>query len=250
MERSNRRRMRTALVGVAAMALIAAGCGGDGGDDSGSASGDDSGVTLTMYTDQHAELIEGLTAAYTAETGVRFDIQNGATVGQIEAEGAASRADVFLSEDPGPAAPEGLLGGSPLHRGTARLAQRNGAGAVETQARHLRYHLGRHPGAPAAPEHSGALGPESGRSAFHHAGREVAHADRARPGVRGAADRRHGAGHRHRLEDGRSAEPCRAARCGIDRRSCSTTCRSQPPAPFLRRRRGAGGGNPGEGGRL
>ena len=65
--------MRTALVGVAAMALIAAGCGGD---DSGSASGDDSGVTLTMYTDQHAELIEGLTAAYTAETGVRFDIQN------------------------------------------------------------------------------------------------------------------------------------------------------------------------------
>jgi iron(III) transport system substrate-binding protein len=93
--------MRTALVGVAAMALIAAGCGGD---DSGSASGDDSGVTLTMYTDQHAELIEGLTAAYTAETGVRFDIQNGATVGQIEAEGAASRADVFLSEDPGPIA--------------------------------------------------------------------------------------------------------------------------------------------------
>ena len=96
--------MRTALVGVAAMALIAAGCGGDGGDDSGSASGDDSGVTLTMYTDQHAELVEGLTAAYTAETGVRFDIQNGATVGQIEAEGAASRADVFLSEDPGPIA--------------------------------------------------------------------------------------------------------------------------------------------------
>ena len=67
-------------------------------------------VTLTVYTDQHAELIVALTEAYTAETGVKFDIQNDATVGQIQAEGDASKADVFLSEDPGPAAQLGAAG--------------------------------------------------------------------------------------------------------------------------------------------
>ena len=69
-------------------------------------------MTLTVYTDQHAELVERLTSAYTEESGVRFNIQNDATVGQIQAEGAASRADVFLSEDPTPVAllgREGLL---------------------------------------------------------------------------------------------------------------------------------------------
>lgn len=61
-------------------------------------------ATLTVYTDQHAELIEALTKAYTADTGVKFRIQEGATVGQIQAEGPASPADLFLSEDPGPIA--------------------------------------------------------------------------------------------------------------------------------------------------
>ncbi|MEO6943755.1 MAG: extracellular solute-binding protein [Lacisediminihabitans sp.] len=61
-------------------------------------------ATLTVYTDQHAELIASLTKAYTDKTGVKFRIQEGATVGQIQAEGKASPADVFLSEDPGPAA--------------------------------------------------------------------------------------------------------------------------------------------------
>ncbi len=67
-------------------------------------------ATLTVYTDQHAELIQGLTAAYTAATGVKFNIQNDATVGQIQAEGTAAKADVFLSEDPGPAAQLGAAG--------------------------------------------------------------------------------------------------------------------------------------------
>lgn len=61
-------------------------------------------TTLTVYTDQHAKLIERLTTAYTEATGVQFKIQNDATVGQVQAEGAASRADVFLSEDPTPVA--------------------------------------------------------------------------------------------------------------------------------------------------
>jgi iron(III) transport system substrate-binding protein len=100
---------RTALglglsAGLSAGAL--AGCSQDGssGGSSGGGSSNDSSDTLTVYTDQHAELIKALTSAYTHKTGVGFKIQNDATVGQIKAEGKASPADVFLSEDPGPVA--------------------------------------------------------------------------------------------------------------------------------------------------
>ncbi len=67
-------------------------------------------MTLTVYTDQHADMIEGLTKAYTDQTGVTFKIQNDASVGQIQTEGSASPADVFLSEDPMPAAQLGAAG--------------------------------------------------------------------------------------------------------------------------------------------
>jgi iron(III) transport system substrate-binding protein len=90
-------RRAVALLAAAALALTLAGCGDSG-------SGGSSGDKLTVYTDQHAELIQALTQAYTKKTGVEFNIQNDATVGQIDAEGQASPADVFLSEDPGPAA--------------------------------------------------------------------------------------------------------------------------------------------------
>lgn len=111
-----RRPIRTALavVAVSAMGMLAA-CSDSttmGAASPGGASGSNETVTLTVYTDQHAELVERLTSAYTEESGVRFNIQNDATVGQIQAEGAASRADVFLSEDPTPVAllgREGLL---------------------------------------------------------------------------------------------------------------------------------------------
>ncbi|MEO8749619.1 MAG: extracellular solute-binding protein, partial [Allobranchiibius sp.] len=86
------------------------------------ASGAQSTARLTVYTDQHAELIQGLAKAYTAKTGVQFNIQNDATPGQIQAEGSASKADLFLSEDPGPIArlgKQGLL--TPVDKST--LAQ-------------------------------------------------------------------------------------------------------------------------------
>jgi len=96
------------------MALAA--CGSSAADGSGSSDGAPSGseasanVTLTVYTDQHADLVKGLTEQYTKETGVKFNIQNSATVGQIQAEGDASKADVFLSEDPTPVAQLGAAG--------------------------------------------------------------------------------------------------------------------------------------------
>lgn len=81
--------------------------------------GTSSTTTLTVYTDQHAELIKALTDAYTEKTGVRFNIQNDATVGQIQAEGSAAGADLFLSEDPTPVAmlgADGLL--APIDKST------------------------------------------------------------------------------------------------------------------------------------
>lgn len=85
------------IVVLASVSLLATGaaCSSTDGDDS---------STLTVYTDQHAELIEALTDAYTDKTGTDFQIQEDATVGQVKAEGDASPADVFLSEDPGPVA--------------------------------------------------------------------------------------------------------------------------------------------------
>lgn len=109
-----RNRIRTVGVVLATVALLAvtgAACGSDGGSTGATGStGTKPKATLTIYTDQHADLIAALTKAYTAKTGVKFDIQNDATVGQIQAEGKASKADVFLSEDPGPAAQLGAAG--------------------------------------------------------------------------------------------------------------------------------------------
>jgi iron(III) transport system substrate-binding protein len=105
------RRHVALLTAALSLTALTAACGGSSEADpgSGTASGS-SATTLTVYTDQHAELIAGLTEAYTKATGVKFNVQNDATVGQIQAEGAASKADVFLSEDPTPIASLGAQG--------------------------------------------------------------------------------------------------------------------------------------------
>lgn len=104
---------RTALATAALALVFVAACGSAStGAAPGAAASSAGDVTLTVYTDQHAELVAGLTAAYTKKTGVKFRIQNDATVGQVESEGAATPADVFLSEDPAPVAQlsqQGLL---------------------------------------------------------------------------------------------------------------------------------------------
>lgn len=88
--RARRRYLLPAIAALIAIGALIAGC-----------SDDNSADKLTIYTDQHVELVQALADAYTAKTGVEFDIQPDATVGQIEAEGKESRADLFLSEDPG-----------------------------------------------------------------------------------------------------------------------------------------------------
>ncbi|WP_018603569.1 extracellular solute-binding protein [Mycobacterium sp. 155] len=88
------------------LTVTLAACGG--GPSGGSQNQGD--VTLTVYSDQHADLVKGLTEEYTKQTGVKFNIQNDASFGQIQAEGAATKADVFLSEDPAPVAELGAAG--------------------------------------------------------------------------------------------------------------------------------------------
>lgn len=98
-------RRLTAAGLVLALGAAVASCSDSSDDDpSGST------TTLTVYTDQHPQLIKSLTSAYTDKTGVKFDIQDDATVGEIKSEGDASPADVFLSEDPGPVAQLGKAG--------------------------------------------------------------------------------------------------------------------------------------------
>lgn len=92
---------RRGIVVLASVSLLATGAACSSTDDS---------DTLTVYTDQHSELIEALTDAYSDKTGTDFQIQQDATVGQVKAEGDASPADVVLSEDPGPVAQLGKDG--------------------------------------------------------------------------------------------------------------------------------------------
>lgn len=114
----------SAVVLTVALSVAAAGCStaSDGSDTSSKndsaassslaasgATNDSSAATLTVYSDQHANLIKALTGAYTKETGVKFKITEKANPGQIQAEGGNSPADVFLSEDPAPVAQLGKL---------------------------------------------------------------------------------------------------------------------------------------------
>lgn len=104
---------RAMLVAVALAVATVTACGNSAQQANSSesgVSGSGSGNTLTVYTDQHAELVKGLTDEYSRETGVKFNVQNDASVGQIQAEGSASKADVFLSEDPAPVAQLGAAG--------------------------------------------------------------------------------------------------------------------------------------------
>lgn len=63
--------------------------------------------TLTIYSGQHESAVKALADAFTAETGVAIEIRSGSEsdlANQIIEEGEDSNADVFLTENPEPAA--------------------------------------------------------------------------------------------------------------------------------------------------
>lgn len=70
--------------------LAAAGCSGD------------DGPSIVVYNAQHEQLIEELAPAFTEETGIEVELRNGKDLemsAQLVAEGDASPADVFLTEN-------------------------------------------------------------------------------------------------------------------------------------------------------
>lgn len=109
---SRNRRISVTTIGIGAL-LATTACGSDGG-------GED--TTLTLYNAQHVDLIETLVDAFTEQTGIKVEIRSGSDselANQIIQEGAASPADVFVTEN-SPAMSlvdnDGLLAG--LDRGT------------------------------------------------------------------------------------------------------------------------------------
>jgi iron(III) transport system substrate-binding protein len=57
---------------------------------------------LVVYNAQHKQLIEGLVPAFEKETGIKVELRNGSDLelaSQLVAEGKASKADVFLTEN-------------------------------------------------------------------------------------------------------------------------------------------------------
>jgi iron(III) transport system substrate-binding protein len=86
-------RVSRAVVGVVAGALLLAGCG---------SSAPPEPVTVTLYNAQHEDLAQEWVQDFTARTGVRVEMRNGddsELANQIVAEGAASPADVFITEN-------------------------------------------------------------------------------------------------------------------------------------------------------
>jgi iron(III) transport system substrate-binding protein len=97
------RRILTVTAGLTAAALALTGCASSGGDTSSpSATESIRGTSLTVYNAQHEELTQAWADAFSKQSGVKVILRNGgdAELGnQLVQEGAASPADVFLTEN-------------------------------------------------------------------------------------------------------------------------------------------------------
>ena len=92
-----KRRHLPAVVAVAALALAACGSGGSA---TGEAPLDPS--KLTIYSAQHANLVDAWVKGFTADTGIQVQVRQGkdSSMGnQLVAEGDKTKADVFLTEN-------------------------------------------------------------------------------------------------------------------------------------------------------
>ena len=92
-------RAAAAVASVAALSLVLAACGGGTGASSGS--GGDK-ATLTLYNAQHEDLMKLMVDGFTKETGIKVQMRSGEDFelgNQLVQEGAASPADVFVTEN-------------------------------------------------------------------------------------------------------------------------------------------------------
>ena len=91
-----RRSLRTmALVAAAASSLVLASC----------SSADSDSSSLTLYSGQHEDLANALAAGFQEESGIKVDVRAGKDaemVNQIIEEGDRSKADIVITEEPGP----------------------------------------------------------------------------------------------------------------------------------------------------
>lgn len=80
------------------------GTAGTATEPEGSPTSGSSDVTLTVYSGQHESLAKSLADGFTAATGIKVDVRAGsdaALANQIIEEGNRTKADVFMSEEPG-----------------------------------------------------------------------------------------------------------------------------------------------------
>ena len=96
---ARRRSLRAlALIAAAASTLALAGC-----SSSSDATADSD--TLTLYSGQHEDLAKALAAGFQEETGINVDVRAGKDaemINQIIEEGDRSKADIIITEEPGP----------------------------------------------------------------------------------------------------------------------------------------------------
>ena len=91
-----------ALAATAALGLTACGSGSSTPAASSAAAGGSNAGEITVYNAQHESLTKEWIDAFTAETGVKVTLRQGSDTemsNQIIQEGAASPADVFLTEN-------------------------------------------------------------------------------------------------------------------------------------------------------
>lgn len=93
------------LVAAALLASTLTACSSGQADEPGTESSSPAAATLTIYSGQHEEFVQSLADAFTAESGIPTEIRPGSDVelaNQIIEEGDRSKADVIITEEPGP----------------------------------------------------------------------------------------------------------------------------------------------------